>query len=144
MGVIKDKIQYGINKLSSYYSVTRYTGGDSIDNSGTPSTNSNYGKPTVKTSSISNVLLNIQFPSANDLKDKNFIDYQNRGYTLKGIIKIKATTLNILNEGDLITYDNGDIFEVLEWTDRYFSKMDGTYANEYVYSEGIALKKEIQ
>jgi hypothetical protein len=144
MGTIKDKIQYGINKLSTYYSTTTYNGGDTVDFTGTPATNSNYGLPTTKTSTTSNVLLNIQFPSANDVKDKNFIDYQNRGYTLKGMIKIKATTENILKEGDLITYDNNEVFEVVEWTDRYFPKLDGTYESEYVYSEGLAFKKEIQ
>ena len=141
MGVIKDKIQYGINKLSAYYTVTNYTGSDDIDYTGTPSTNANYGKPTSKTSTTSSKLLNIQFPSANDTKDKNFADYQKRGYIIKGIIKIKTTTNAALTEGDTVTYNN-KVYEVAEWTDRYIPLIDGNYADEYVYSEGLALLQE--
>jgi len=143
MGVIKDKIQDAINKVSSYYTVTTYSGDDEADFTGTPSTNANYGKLTARTPTSSSKLLNIQFPSANDIKDKNFIDFEKRGSLLKGVIKIKSTTENALTEKDLITYQS-KTYEVFEWTDRYYSKFDNSYEEEYVYSEGLALLQEKQ
>lgn len=129
-----------IKRVSALFSVTQKTSDDSIDYSGTPDTNPNYGK-VLKTTQTKNILMYCQKISNNDRKNGNYIDYENRGYILKGILKIKS--LEKLNEGDVITYSDGYKYEVFEKEDVYLPKVDKKIYT-YTYTDALALKQEIQ
>ena len=73
-----------IKRVSALFSVTQKTSDDSIDYSGTPDTNPNYGK-SIKNNT--NKHINVLSEISNN--DGSYIDYE-IGYILRGILKIKS------------------------------------------------------
>ncbi len=120
------------------YSVARTVEG-AVSYTGTPDTNTNYGKYVAGATSTLNIDMNIQHISDDDRKNFDFNDYQSKGYIIKNSLKYKSL-VKIKNK-DVITYSDGLKYEVVENKDVYLPENG---VNTFTYSSGLLLRKEKQ
>ena len=125
-----------IKSLSKDFVVLRQTSSDSIDYTGTPSTNSNYGKNIITTSSLE-ISMSCQRISNNDSLNDSLIRYIEKGYRIEGALKIKS--LEELKVKDIITFADGFEYEVVEANNKH---LPPDY--EFSYSRALALRKQYQ